>query len=575
MTQSRKPLWIVRLAGSQAEMGRQHGELLAAAGGADAVLAHYRDLPGKLLLGDVPPRARPAAHFALRAISDGLLRRLAAARPAELAGRTRAFIEGLDRSPGLARYLAVMDLFQNYVGLAARWGLGPFAHPAGRLMAAAAQPACSTVMAWGAATEGGELLHARNFDFPGIGVWDAAPAVVLCTPDRGQRYGFVTTRGGDTPVVTVWNEAGLVITSHTRFHREVGFGGATIIDLVHDLGRRAETLADAERIARERPVASTWGLAVSSARERRGITLEIHASRVAVVAPGPGADHLICCNRYRDRAMQDGEVTMTPAWALHSDRRERRLASLVAAARTAGGARPLDLGAMLADREDDDAPGVSRQLGAIVAQPCQVQSIVVAPDANALWLGVGAAPVGEGRWLKVGWDWSGRPGAWELGAPPPAGLGVTVDDGGALPRAPASDAVATALAIEQSTHDHAATAAALDRAIAAAPTDPSLRLAQLWAEMRRGEWARAADQAAAGLDHERLPYRRGQLLLWGSRAAVAAGQDARARIWRAELATLRGAGVAYLQAQGMRDETRPARQFLRRPSLNLFMLDAG
>jgi len=33
--------------------------------------------------------------------------------------------------------------------------------------------------------------------------------------------------------------------------------------------------------------------------------------------------------------------------------------------------------------------------------------------------------------------------------------------------------------------------------------------------------------------------------------------------------------VAYLQAQGMRDETRSARQFLRRPSLNLFMLDAG
>ncbi len=568
-----KPLWIARLAGDQVAMGRQHGALLAAAGGADAVLDHYRDLPAKMLLGDVPAAMRPAASATMRAVSAALLRRLAAARPTELSARSRAFLEGLGRPVSWTRYLGVMDLFQNYVGLAARWRLGPFARPAGALMAAAAQPACSTVMAWGAATADGRLAHARNFDFPGIGVWDAGPAVVLCTPDHGQRYGFVTTRGADTPVVTVWNEAGLVITSHTRFHREVGFGGASIVDLVHDLGRRAETLADAERIARERPVASTWGLAVSSAREQRAIVLEIHATRVAVVEAA--GDHVICCNRYRDRTMQDGEVTMTPAWALHSDRRERRLATLVAAAKARGGAGPLDLAAMMVDREDDDAPGVRRQLGAVVAQPCQVQSIVVVPEARALWLGVGAAPVGEGRWLRVDWSWDGQPGAWELGTPAPAGLGITVTDDGELPRSAGSDATAAALTIEQSTHDDDASAAALDRAIAAAPSDPSLRLAQLWVEMRRGGWARGADHAAAGLALETLPYRRGQLLLWGSRAAAAAGQTARVGIWRAELGTLRGAGVPYLQALGRVDETRSVAAFRRRPAANLFMLEAG
>ena len=43
--------------------------------------------------------------------------------------------------------------------------------------------------------QGGTLKHARNFDFPGIGVWDQAPEVVLCDPDEGVRYGFVTSRG--------------------------------------------------------------------------------------------------------------------------------------------------------------------------------------------------------------------------------------------------------------------------------------------------------------------------------------------------------------------------------------------
>ena len=197
-------------------------------------------------------------------------------------------------------------------------------------MKAAAQPACSTAIVWGAAAADGALRHARNFDFPGIGVWDAAPAVVVCHPTGGQRYAFITTRGGDTPVVTVWNEAGLTFTSHTRFHREVGFDGATVVDLVHGLAMQAETLADVERLLRARASASTWGLAVSSWREGTARSFELHRGGVGVVAPRPGEDHLIVANRYRDPAMAAGEVTATPAWALHSDRRELRLAALIA-----------------------------------------------------------------------------------------------------------------------------------------------------------------------------------------------------------------------------------------------------
>ena len=572
-----RPLWIARVTGTQEEMGHQHGRLLAAAGGADAVLGHYRDMPVRLAVGDAAPAARAVATLAVRGVTEALLVRLDADRPAELRARSRAFMRAIGRPASWARYLGVMDLFQNLVGTAARWGVGPFARPSQAVMSAAAHPACSTVMAWGATTADGALLHARNFDFPGVGVWDASPALLLCVPDRGMRYGFVTTRGADTPVVTVWNEAGLVITSHTRFHREVAFKGASIVDLVHEIGRRAETLADAERIARERPVASTWGLAVSSARERRGLVLEIHAGRVEVVAPAGANEHLVCCNRYRNPLMQDGEVAATPAWPLHTDRRERRLTQLVAEVRARGGGRWRDLAAMLTDREDADAPGVPRQLGGIVAQPCQVQSIVVAPDARTLWLGTGAAPVGEGRWVKVGWSWDGAGGAWELGQPVPAGIGITVDDDGAIARSPASDHVARAVAIEQLHHDTEQTAAELERAIELAPDDPSLRLAQLWLELRRERWGRAVEHAVAGLARETLPYRRAQLLLWGARAAMAAGDPSRAAAWRADLAALpAGAhGVAYLQTYGRRDEAKPAAAFRRRPTANLTLLEAG
>lgn len=592
-----RPLWIARVAGTQEEMGHQHGALLAQAGGAEETIAHYRDLPAQLLGGDVPPLLRPAAAAAVRGLSEGLLARLEAGRPAPLVARSRAFLAALGRPASWSRYLAVMDLFQNFVGTAARWGLGPFARPAQAAMLAAAQPACSTAIVWGAASAGGVLRHARNFDFPGIGVWDAAPAVVLCRPDRGQPYGFVTTRGGDTPCVTVWNEAGLVFTTHTRFHRAVAFSGATIVDLVHELAMRAETLEDCARIARERPCASTWGIAVSSAREGRASSLELHAGRVAVVARRGAGDHLIVANRYHDAAMRDGEVTATPAWALHSDRRELRLAQLLDRARARGGASTADLAAMLCDREDPDAPGVERQLGGVLAQACQVHSIVVEPGTRSLSLGLAAAPVGEGRWVRLGWSWTGATGAWELdatdgegaaqelgadrvraneiGAKALAAIGVTIEDAGfTLPRRAATDAVARALAHEQATHDDDAIAAALEEAIESAPTDPSLRMAAVWAALRLRDARAAVAHAQVGLAHETLPYRRGQLLLWGARAAATIDAALAAR-WRAELARAPGDELANLRAAAAADATRPARAFRRRPSANLFMMEAS
>lgn len=579
MTKQR-PLWIARVSGTQAEMGRRHGELLAQAGGAAATIEHYRDLPALLLGGDVPAAIRPAAAVGLRALSDALLTRLERERPAAFVERSRAFLAAIGAPADWSRYLAVMDLFQNFVGTAARWRLGPFARPARAVMQAAAQPACSTAIVWGAASAGGVLRHARNFDFPGIGVWDAAPAIVLCHPDRGQPYGFVTTRGGDTPCVTVWNQAGLVITTHTRFHERVAFRGATIVDLVHDLAARAETLADAERIVRERPVASTWGLAVSSWRERRAIALELHAGAAATIGPAPGSDRLIVANRYRDRALQDGEVAASPAWSLHSDRREARLAQLVAEAAAAGGATSEALRAMLLDHCDPDAPGVERQLGGVLAQVCQVHSVVVEPEAQTMMLGIAAAPVGAGRWLRVQWSWDGAPGAWQLGEPLAPALGIRVSDAGALARGAATDAVAEALAIAQSTHDDAAVAAALLRAVEVAPADPSVRLALTWSLARNRRWADAEAQARAGLAHETLPYRRGQLLLWGARAAAAAGDRDQARRWRSELAGLGGADLDALRRAGDTDARRaerglglgrPPRQ---RPHFNLFMMEA-
>lgn len=558
-------LFLARLAGTQQEMGAQHGRLTAPA--AARLLEFYQTMPERMLAGDLPR----AGKLAVRALATAWQLRLARERPADLAARTRAFVEAVDAEvPGhdarAARLaFATMDALQNCVSLAARSQLGPFANPLAPRAAAAAVPACSTVIAWGRATADGELLFGRNFDFPGVGIWDASPAFVVCAPDGGQRYGFFTTKGADTAVVTVVNEAALVMAPHTRWHRDVTFGGAMIVDVVHDIARRAETLADAIAIAREHPASSSWGLAIGSAREKTAIVLELAGPHVEVVRPAPGAEYLVCTNRYRSSALQPREIAASAAWALHSDRREQRMRQLVDNREQPLVAR--DLARFLGDRRDPGAPDRPRRLGAILAQPLNVHCVVVAPAQRRAHVGVDRAPCCEGTWTQLDWTWDGPTGGWDLRADAAAaGFSVAPLPDFVPPHDAATCHVRDAARAYETDHDTVAARAAIDRAIACDPDDPSLRLAATWLALEAGAADRAVIHAHAGLATETDSYRRGQLLLWGARAADRTDR-ALARRWRDELAQLRGEGLDELRTQARR-------RFRGRPRANLMMADA-
>ncbi|MGN6105024.1 MAG: C45 family autoproteolytic acyltransferase/hydrolase, partial [Kofleriaceae bacterium] len=511
-----------------------------------------------------------AARRLVRGVANAWQARLARERPRELAARTRAFAEAVREREArhdarlAQRTFATMDSLQNCIALVGRAQLGPFGDAATARATVAAVPACSSVIAWGEATEDGELAFARNFDFHGVGVWDAAPAFVVCAPDRGQRYGFFTTRGADVPAVTVVNEAGLVIAPHTRFHRGVTWGGAMIVDLVHEIARRAETLADAIAIARERPASSSWGVAVGSARERSAIVLELAGRHLDVVRPPAGASFLVCANRYRSAALQDGELAASSAWAIHSERREQRLRAQVEA--RPGPLGPRELAALLGDRHDVAAPDRTRRFGAIVASPVNVHAVVVAPAARRAWLGVDRAPVCEGAWAEIAWQWDGPTGGWEPGALAGTGFEVTARDGFVAPQDPATRHVHDAARAWDDEHDAGAALASIERAIDADPADPSLRLSAAWLALRLDARERAIAHVRAGLSTETEPYRRGQLLLWGARAARRR-DPAQAQRWRDELERLEGAGLDELRAQARR-------RHRGRPHINLMMADA-
>jgi hypothetical protein len=559
-----RPLFVARLTGTQEQMGAQHGRLAAA--DAVRILDFYRTMPERMLAGELGA----ASKFVVRQVANLWQARLTRERPAELAARSRAFVDAVmaeqphPQARAARHVFATMDSMQNCVSLAARTQQGPFGKLAVARAAAAAAPACSTLIAWGRTTEDGELLFGRNFDFPGVGVWDAAPAFIVCSPDSGQHYGFFTTRGADTPVVTVVNEAGLVIAPHTRWHRDVTFGGAMIVDIVHDIARRAETLADAIAIGRERKPSSSWGIAIGSARERSGIVLEIAGPAIEVVYPAPGAEHLVCANRYRTEALQARELAGSAAWVIHSERREARLRALVQDRTSPLAAR--DISRFLGDRVDHVAGGRIRHLGAILAQATNVHCVVVKPSALRAWQGIDRAPSCEGTWAELGWTWDGPAGGWEIGSTGQSGFTATVADDHVAPHDEATRHVREAARAYEQAHDVGAARASIERAIRIDPDDPSLRLAATWLALEDDRPDRAILHVHAGLAAETEPYRRGQLLLWGSRAAQA-GDPEQARSWREQLDQLPGHDVDELRAAA-------GRRWRGKPHVNLMMADA-
>ncbi|MGE0707941.1 MAG: C45 family autoproteolytic acyltransferase/hydrolase [Planctomycetota bacterium] len=550
-----RPLWIARLSGEQVAMGRQHAALVKGTPGWSELIDYYARMPEMILGGARDGEGPTRIARAVRPLVAMSLRALEGRRPRLLRARSRAFFAGLGLPEETSRHVLAMDVLQNVINLAGRFGHGP-----SRRIASRAVPACTTLAVWGRASATGEVLHARNFDFPGSGVWERHPAVVFCAPREGLRYGFVTTRGADVPGVSAFNEAGLCLTSHTRFHKDASLiQGRGIVDLCHEIVRRARTLDEALRIARARPAASTWGLVISSAAERRAFLLEITSRAVEVVEPRPGEDFLANTNRYVSPSLQSGQVAPAAGFVKNSDGR----LCVARAWGQRGGLSVEDLGNFLASDEDPDVSGATRTAGGTVAQAITVHSVVIQPEAQAVHVSVGPVPTGQGPYVTVPWSWTGEPEA-ELIEPPEVFRPEPSD------RELARAAYLEGARLQGAGGRHLEVEDALLRAVEHDPEDPSYRLLAGAYALRRHDLQNARAHFEAGLERERSPFHRAQLLLWASRAAAIEGDREQAERLRGELLGSREPLAADYQAAARREASRPfRRRALRRVEVHL------
>lgn len=369
---------------------------------------------------------------------------------------------------------------------------------------------CTSAIAWGDATEDGRLLHARNFDFYGVGPWPEAATVIFAQPDHGQRYVSVASAGVPLGGVTAMNEAGLTLTVHQHLFTDRARLGGVPTGLVGDIVmREAESLDDAEKILREQRPIGCWTYLVTDGRTRQVLCFEENPDRKAVRRTGASASTFGYANVYLDEALGATEVNLYPSYWRHNANRHRRANALLE--ERAAPHTPASMGAILAD-----AGGIDCRISGAIGMLMTVGSVVFRPEDGTLWVGSGAAPTSIGDYVPLSLSNQGH-------APAAGAFTTTAED------TPAFEAYRDAYLAYFDDSDFVRARANLRRAIELSPNETLYHVLEGFVAFLLDDApsAHAAFDRALTLGHPH-PERRATFHLWRGRAADMQGRRAAA-----------------------------------------------
>lgn len=382
-------LHVLSLKGSFYEMGRQHGRLLS-----DEIrqgpLPYYRSFIEKLFGG---ARFGVAGALGLELLQRTVGTRVGATMP----GFVRETLRGLSDGSGipLKEMLEGATMPDSMVWLASRLmqiqGVGPAMHHRVGLGLG-----CTSAVAWGTATRDGRMLHARNFDYHGVGPWPRTQAVVFHEPDEGMPYVSVSAAGVALGGITAMNEAGLTLTVHQHmFTDRVKLGGIPIGISGDVVMRKAETIDDAARILNEQTPISCWTYLVTDGKRREVLCHEENPQRKAQLRRGGAAEPggtFGYANIYLDRELGDTELDLYGSYWRHNRARHERANALLAEG--AGALDPQAMGAILADIGDSRC-----RIRGSIAMALTVGSVVFRPEDGVVWVGNGEAPTSHNTFV--------------------------------------------------------------------------------------------------------------------------------------------------------------------------------
>ncbi|MBK7974467.1 MAG: hypothetical protein IPK07_14695 [Deltaproteobacteria bacterium] len=389
---------VVRLAGSDREMGYKHGQLLAAAirRGPVPYFARYVD---RLMRENLGPLGGPAATALASTVGAAVARRFPA--------HVREALDGLADGARLSRRQLVNAVTMPETFL---WAVSRYT----RLRGFPDAPrfgvplmGCTSAFAWGAASRDGHFLHGRNFDYQGVGAWDRETAVFFYAPTGAQRYVAIGAAGIHLGGVTAMNESGLTMAVHQHLSTvDVTLGGLPVGIVGDTLMREARDLDDARRILDEHRPNGSWTYLIGSAREDAVLCYEVTAARRAWFRPeGTTFGY---SNIYLEPALAKSERFTYPSqWRWNAARYHRANDLLTERCGTIDADY---VAGILGDVGADSRCRITRAIAALVT----VGSTVFDATAGLAWVGAGRAPTSSRAF--VAFDLTSQTARAELGS---------------------------------------------------------------------------------------------------------------------------------------------------------------
>jgi tetratricopeptide (TPR) repeat protein len=302
---------VLRLRGTDYEMGYQHGKLLRDAVGRGP-LPYFAKFVEKLMAaGLLGAAAAPAASVLGYGLWFGVGSRIASRFPPHV----HQALEGLADGAQIPRrtllravtmpetYLWVGSIYKRVkkAPLCPRYGVPVIG--------------CTSAIAWGGATTHGRLLHGRNFDYQGVGAWDTEQAVAFHDPADGQRYVSIAAAGVLLGGVTAMNASGLSLVVHQHLAcTDFDLRGLPVGAVGDQVMRHAKDLDDAKRILDEHRPNGAWTYIVASAKERRVLCYEVTAHRRAAFWPKREEGIFGYSNVYLHAPLDQTEVFFYPSY---------------------------------------------------------------------------------------------------------------------------------------------------------------------------------------------------------------------------------------------------------------------
>ncbi|MBW1686631.1 MAG: hypothetical protein JRS35_16390 [Deltaproteobacteria bacterium] len=465
-------LTLLRLSGSGYQMGLQHGSLLREPIRQGVVPRFGRYTEFAHLLRVLAPEQRRAIQEQLdRQIFDRLERFVPEAYRDEL--------RGIADGSGLDYGLVYRGNFLSELGQITAGRGGP--------ATLEATGGCTGFVVGGPATADGRLLHGKNTDYLGVGVWDRHPTLVFCRPDDGYAYVKVSS-AGLIKCNSCMNEHGITLGGHILFSSDTSQEGVAFTVFENEVMRRARSLAEAIAIIEEQPRAGAFAFLVSDHKAGEAVALECSRSEVGKRPLEAGA--LVMSNMCSASASQVGnDLLLRGGVARNPISRFRRMTQMIDEQH---GRIDLAQAAAFLGDHFDPASGRERGVGHTIASIASVTSVVFVPELRQVWIGLGPAPAANNRFIGFGCT-------PELeGSGPAVALGEL--EGNAFSNDRCMQAVArygaASLAYDEHTEDPDAVIALLEEARGIDPAEPNYCRMLARFELRRGA-AAAAERALA------------------------------------------------------------------------------